>query len=57
MKNTKKTIGMVVAMEKEILPLVSELGNEIAKTETCGFKVTKYLKAKNIIFNVVEKCE
>lgn len=50
MKNTKKTIGMVVAMEKEILPLVSELGNEIAKTETCGFKVTKYLKNGNDIY-------
>ncbi len=44
MKNTKKTIGMVVAMEKEIIPLLSELGSQINDYTVCGFTIKQYNK-------------
>lgn len=50
MKNSTKTIGMVVAMEKEILPLISELGNLVKNYEVCGFKVFEYSKNGNAIY-------
>ncbi len=50
MKNVKKTIGMVVAMEKEILPLINEFGKEVNSYDVCGFIVKQYEKNGNDVY-------
>ncbi len=40
--NSVKSIGMVVAMDKEILPVLSSIGKEISSEQKGPFKVFKY---------------
>ncbi|MBR5439547.1 MAG: 5'-methylthioadenosine/S-adenosylhomocysteine nucleosidase [Clostridia bacterium] len=50
MKNCKKTIGMVVAMEKEILPLINELGSQVECFDVCGFTIKQFKKNGNDVY-------
>ena len=50
MLKNKKTIGMVVAMEKEIAPLVNELGGLVNTFNVCGFTIKQFNKNGNDIY-------
>lgn len=38
----KKTVGMIIAMDKEIQPFLNEFGTPLNETEHCGFPVKEY---------------